>query len=120
MLAECIADSPELRPRNAPHAFKIDRRTRWAKRVEAIERELGAELGDTISSRDRVLVANAAAAVCRAEQLRAAIARGEEIDSDELVRVSNLVSRLLTSLSKRQHQTQKQSLAAYLSGRANA
>jgi hypothetical protein len=65
------------------------------------------------------LVRQAAATTMRAEQLQAAIVRGETVASDELVRLSNASARILSALKgKQQVKVKGPSLKEYIAARA--
>jgi hypothetical protein len=90
--------------RRTPRLF--DGRTRWARRrltlVKAFTEDACAA-GRQLSVRDAATIANAAALVCRAEQIQHAIlaGRAEAGHTDELVRVTNVCQRLLRSVGIR-------------------
>jgi hypothetical protein len=59
---------------------------------------LTAEVGGQLRERDKALIANAAALIVRCEQLHVQIGNGEPVDDDQLIRLSNVATRLLTTL----------------------
>ena len=64
----------------------------------------GAELGglESLSEAERSLVRQAATITIRAEQLQSAIVRGELVDPDELIRLSNTARRILARIAPRE------------------
>lgn len=77
----------------------IDGRSAAARRfrdlVQAFETEIG---GEQPSELERGLIRQAAALALRAEQLQAAIVRGEAVDDDHLIRLSGEARRLVDVL----------------------
>jgi hypothetical protein len=76
----------------------IDGRLAPAKRFKALCLAFEAELGGQLSEADAALVQQAAGLALRAEQLNAAIVRGESVASDELVRIASTSKRLLEAI----------------------
>lgn len=80
----------------------IDGRSPAARRfrdlVQAFETEIG---GDQPSELQRGLVRQAAALALRAEQLQAAIVRGEMVDDDHFIRLSGEARRLIDTLKSK-------------------
>lgn len=78
----------------------IDGRSPEARRYRDLCREYIAELGgdQSVTEARRALVRQAAGVAVAAEQMQAKIVRGEDIDAEQLVRLSNLQSRLLRQL----------------------
>ncbi len=68
----------------------------------------------------RALVRSAASLTMRAEQMQAALARGDDVDADELVRVSSEARRALESVRQREPQSKSHSLADYIASRGTA
>ncbi|WAP69306.1 hypothetical protein [Jiella pelagia] len=60
---------------------------------------LGGE--ETLSTPQRALVRHAAAVVLESEGMQAAIVRGEAVNHEDLVRVSNVLARLMRDLGVR-------------------
>lgn len=101
----------------------IDGRSAAARRYRDLVADLAADLGGeaALTSAELALVRQAAATTMRAEQLQAAIVRGETVTSDDLVRLSNASARILGALrSKRQFKPPVPSLKEYLASRAAA
>jgi undecaprenyl pyrophosphate synthase len=81
----------------------IDGRTPSARRFRDLIESFSCDLGGTerLTEAERALVKQAASVTIRAEQLQAAIVRGEAVDPDELIRLSNTSRRLLASIRRR-------------------
>jgi hypothetical protein len=75
-----------------------DARGTWARRRRDLIASFTAELGRPLRERDKALIANAASIVVRCEQLHVKIVNGAEVDDDQLIRLSNVATRLLTAL----------------------
>jgi hypothetical protein len=100
----------------------IDGRSAPARRYRDLVADLAADLGGeaALTNAEMALVRQAAATTMRAEQLQAAIVRGEPVASDELVRLSNASARILVALrGKRQAKTKGHTLKEYLAGRGS-
>jgi hypothetical protein len=66
----------------------IDGRSATARRFRDICISYETEIGGNVTEVERDLVRQAAGLTLRAEQLQAAIVRGEAVDNDELIRLS--------------------------------
>jgi hypothetical protein len=62
---------------------------------------------DLLTATERELLRQAAAMSLRAEQLQAAVVNGEQVDGDELIRLSGEARRILTTLRKRAPEQQR-------------
>lgn len=62
---------------------------------------------DLLTAAERELLRQAAAMSLRAEQLQAAVVQGEQVDGDELIRLSGEARRILTTLRKRAPEQQR-------------
>jgi hypothetical protein len=86
------------------HRRGVDGRKRDAKRFrdafESFAKSLGGE--ERLSEADRALARMAASLTVKSEAMQAQVAAGGEIDAEQLVRVSNSLSRVLSRLVKRQ------------------
>ena len=86
------------------HRRGIDGRTRDAKRFrdlfESFAKSLGGE--ERLSEADRALARMAASLTVKSEAMQADVAKGVDLDAEQLVRVSNSLSRVLSRLVKRQ------------------
>ncbi len=98
------------------HRRGIDGRTRDAKRFrdlfESFARQLGGE--ERLSEADRALARTAASLTVKSEAMQAQVAAGGEVDAEQLVRISNSLSRVLARLVKRQPRDTTPTLAEYL------
>jgi hypothetical protein len=98
------------------HRRGIDGRKRDAKRFrdafESFAKSLGGE--ERLSEADRALARMAASLTVKSEAMQAQVAAGGEIDAEQLVRISNSLSRVLSRLVKRTPRDQTPSLADYL------
>ena len=85
------------------HRRGIDGRTRDAKRFrdlfESFVESLGGKAG--LSEADSALARMAASLTVKSEAMQAQVAAGGEVDAEQLVRVSNSLSRVLGRLVKR-------------------
>jgi hypothetical protein len=81
-----------------------DGRSRFAKRFRAVTESLARELrnGEALSIAETALIRQAGHLICQAEAMQSAAARGEAIDPDGLVRVSNAALRILSKLDRSQ------------------
>jgi hypothetical protein len=75
-----------------------DGRGTWARRRRDLIASLTTELNRPLRERDKALIANAASLIVRCEQLHVQIVNGAEVDDDQLIRLSNVATRLLTAL----------------------
>jgi hypothetical protein len=69
-----------------------------ARRYRDICRAYEAEVGGDVGEVERDLIRQVAGLTLRAEQLQAAIVRGEPVSDDELVRISSTANRLLETI----------------------
>ncbi len=103
------------------HAKGIDGRTRDARRFRDLNASFMDSLGGeaALSETNKALCRNAAALVVKAERMQAAIVKGEDVDAEELTRVSNCLSRTLGQLGvKRDRRDATPSLADILAEHA--
>jgi hypothetical protein len=78
------------------------------RRHARLMREFASDLGlDRPTVAECGLLATAATLALRAEQVQAAVVRGELIDGDELIRLSGEARRILTALRKRAPEQQR-------------
>jgi hypothetical protein len=98
----------------------IDGRTPSARRFRDLIDSFASDLGgmQQLSEAERALVKQAASVTIRAEQLQAGIVRGDAVDPDELIRLSNTSRRLLASIRRRA--APKPTLADHLAKRGVA
>ena len=115
--AEVAQRSPRVRSRvsNGSKRFVgVDGRGRDARRLRDLEIDLAAPLGGlpSLSSAERMRVQSAAALSLRLEEVRSGLARGSrDVTDEDLVRLSNGLSRELSAIDK---------LAEYVAGKAAA
>lgn len=99
----------------------VDGRSATARRFRDLIASYEAELGGNVSDVERDLIRQAAGLTLRAEQLQAAIVRGEPVNNDELIRLSSTSKRLLEAIhakaAKRKTPTGGD-LQSYLAGRS--
>lgn len=104
--AQTAARSPAVRSAvtNGSKALAgVDGRSATARRYRDLIADFANELGGTnqLTTAEQGLLRQAATLTLRAEQLAAAVVRGEAVDGDELIRLSGEARRILTSLRKR-------------------
>src|SRR5262245_3839741 len=75
-----------------------DGRSTWSRRRRDLIIAFEQEVTHPLRERDRFLIANLASIIARTEQLHVAISNGEPVDDDQLIRLSNVAARLLSSL----------------------
>src|SRR5215217_7122717 len=94
----------------------VDGRSPTARRYKDLIDEFSHGLGgaEALGEADRALVRQAASLTIRAEQLQAAIIRGEPVDPDELIRLTNTARRTLAGI--RPKEQPKPALHDYLAG----
>lgn len=99
----------------------IDGRSTRARRFRDLMSSFAAGLGgiDALSESELALVRQAASVTMRAEELQSAIARGEAVDPDELIRLSNTSRRLLSGLKRREAPKTK-TLSEHLAAKRSA
>jgi hypothetical protein len=86
---------------------ETDGRKRVARRFRALTEAFTADLGGKLSHADTALVRQAAAMTVRAEQAQAALLNGQTVDDDQLVRLSNAATRILTALGAQRARREK-------------
>jgi hypothetical protein len=112
--------SPTLRSRvtNGKQLLaNIDGRTADARRYRDLAASLADDLGGAanLTEAQRALVRQAAAMIIQSERLQSAILRGELIDSEQLTRLANAATRILSRLGiKRQRRDATPRLADIL------
>lgn len=101
----------------------IDGRSAGARRFRDICRSYEEEAGGTVSEVERDLIRQAAGLTLRAEQMQAAIVRGEPIDNDQLIRISSTAKRILEAISAKAAKrapAEQPNLKDYLASKAAA
>jgi hypothetical protein len=76
----------------------LDMRSAGGRRFRDLCRELAKEIGGELSVIERAQVRAAAACLVRAEAMQDAIARGEVVSADDVVRLSSESRRILASI----------------------
>ncbi len=94
----------------------VDGRSALARRFRDLVASFAEELGGaSLSASDMAIARQAAACAMQAEALQANLARGEAVDGDTLVRVTNALARAIAALRGRKPQKPTGSaLAQYL------
>jgi hypothetical protein len=77
-----------------------DRRSTWARRHRELADAFAADLGAELSAADRSLVDHAATVALECERLKARQLNDEAIDIDNLVRLTNSLTRVRIELGK--------------------
>jgi hypothetical protein len=90
--------SPKARKRLQKVA---DGRSTWARRHRQLATDFAADLGPTPSKIDLALISHAATVTLEAEQLRAAQLNDQNIDLEQLTRLTNSLIRLRKELGQR-------------------
>ncbi|HEY5064764.1 MAG TPA: hypothetical protein VIJ04_08120 [Xanthobacteraceae bacterium] len=75
-----------------------DRRSTWARRHRDLAAAFTADLGAELSAADRAFVDHAATVAVECERMKTRQLNGEAIDLDELVRLSNALTRVRKEL----------------------
>ena len=96
----------------------VDGRSAGARRFRDLSKAFAAELGGlaVLSEPERALVRQAAGLTLQTERLQVAIAKGEKIDPDELIRLSSEARRALNGTRKRE-QPKAASFSEYLANK---
>jgi hypothetical protein len=91
-----------VRGRTRRRKGDVDGRSTIARRFHHTAQGLIAELGGeaTLSRAEMAMVRQCAAIIVRSEQMQLAVLRGEEVDHDELIRLSSESRRALLSLKR--------------------
>jgi hypothetical protein len=102
----CARRSPVGRPSPATRSKvsngsavhqNVDERSAGARRFPDLVAAYSADLGD-LSEADLAMVRTAAALTLRSEQMQAALAAGQEVDSDALIRLAGTTRRSLQAI----------------------
>jgi hypothetical protein len=98
----------------------VDGRSSNARRFRDICSAYEAEAGGNVTEVERDLIRQAAGLTLRAEQLQGAIVRGEAVDDDELIRLSNTAKRLIAGIRAKaaKKKPAEPTLADYLARKA--
>ena len=95
----------------------VDGRTEAGRRYRDLTMSLADDLGGaaTLTEAQRALVRQAAAMIVQSEKLQGEVLRGEVVDSEQLVRLANAATRILSRLGlKRTVRDTTPTLAEYL------
>jgi hypothetical protein len=101
----------------------VDGRTADARRYRDLCTSLADDLGGaaSLTEAQRALVRQAAAMIVQSETLQGAVLRGELVDSEQLVRLCNAATRILSRLGvKRERRNPTPSLHEYLAATSEA
>ena len=100
----------------------VDGRTADARRYRDLCMSLADDIGGTssLTEAQRALVRQAAAMIVQSETLQSAIVRGEIVDSEQLTRLANAATRILSRLGLKKPAEPTPSLADYLSAISEA
>jgi hypothetical protein len=118
--AAIVVRSPRTRSRvsnGSKLVAGVDGRSADARRYRDLVMNLTDDIGgaSNLSEAQRTLVSQAAALVVQAERLHGQILRGEFVDNEQLTRLSNAATRVLSRLGlKRRARDAKPDLATYL------
>jgi hypothetical protein len=77
-----------------------DRRSTWARRHRELADAFALDLGTELSAADRSIAAHAATIAIECEKMRVAQLNGETIDLEELVRLTNALTRVRKELGQ--------------------
>jgi hypothetical protein len=93
----------------------VDGRSRQARRFKRLCGDLAGDLGgeDSLTAAEAALVRQAAVITMQAEEAQTALLRGETVDSDDLVRLSNASTRLLSALGVARRKRQPAAVAPW-------
>jgi hypothetical protein len=96
----------------------VDERSAGARRFRDLIEAYSADLGE-LSEADLAMVRTAAALTIKSEQMQAALAAGEDVDSDALIRLAGTCRRSLAAISAKaaDRKPGALSLAEYLARR---
>jgi hypothetical protein len=112
--AGCAARAPRKRPRRA-----VDGRTSSARRLKALIAAFAKDLGE-LSQVDQALIRTAATLTLKMEMIEAALAGGQHVDSDELIRLASTSRRALAAVTAKAKPAGGNALQTYLDARAAA
>jgi hypothetical protein len=94
-----------------------DERSAGARRFRDLIEAFSEGLGE-LSEADLAMVRTAAALTIKSEQLQAALAAGEAVDSDALIRLAGTTRRSLAAISAKRQDKPAPTLADYMAARA--
>jgi hypothetical protein len=99
----------------------IDGRTADARRYRDLTASLADDLGGAggLTEAQRALVRQAAAMIVQSEKLQGAVLRGELVDVEQLTRLANAATRILSRLGIKRRERPPMSLTEYLNSKRN-
>ncbi|MEF2551324.1 hypothetical protein VQ042_08090 [Aurantimonas sp. A2-1-M11] len=88
--------------------------------MRSLSDELGGEA--SLTEPQRAMVRHAAGVMIQAERMQSAIVRGEPVDAEQLVRLSNTLARMMKDIGVKAQAAKPKApdLASYLGGRSAA
>jgi hypothetical protein len=97
----------------------VDERSAGARRFRDLIEAFSADLGE-LSEADMAMVRTAAALTLKSEQMQAALAAGDDVDSDALIRLAGTTRRSLAGISAKAAEKKPTgpTLAEYMATRA--
>jgi hypothetical protein len=99
---------------SSPKRLKtIDRRSSWARRHRQLATAFAADLGTDLSAGDSAFVDHAATVALECERMKMAQLEGQAVDLDELVRLSNALTRIRKELSVKKGDQRDQTSEAW-------
>jgi hypothetical protein len=123
-MTEATIEAPARKKRHTPPEQRrvlIDQRTRIARRIRTIEKELRDRLcaqGVTVTVDLDCFVGSAAACAVNLEMMKGAASRGHFVDNEEMTRTLNTMQRSLSALGLKPAVLEpKPDLRAYLAAK---
>ena len=99
----------------------IDGRSSESRRYRDLIEGFVADFGSQApGEREMTLIRQAAALTVQAEALQSKIVRGEEVNLEQLTRLTNVLTRALKELGLKKRRRDKPSLAEYLADKGGA
>jgi hypothetical protein len=100
---------------------EIDGRSAEGRRFRDLVEGFSADFGmKPPGQRELALIRQAAALAVQSEALQAKIIRGEDVNLEQLTRLTNVLSRTLKDLGIRKARTEPKGVKAYLASKASA
>jgi hypothetical protein len=78
-----------------------DRRSTWARRHRELADAFAADIGERLTAADRSVADHAATVAIACERLKAAQLNDQSVDLDDLVRLTNALSRMRKELTQK-------------------
>lgn len=101
----------------------VDGRSALGRRYRDLMTTIAAEAGPDLSAADILAISNAATMQLHAEELAAALVRGEAVDAEQLTRAQNAANRAMSAIRRRaaaKPPAKGDRLRAYLASQAEA